>query len=71
MLSFLGFGVPRPNPAWGRMGTESQELMASEKDKWVSLLSGLAIMLVMLSMNLLSDWLRDRLDHKQWQVRPT
>ena len=67
-LSFLGASVPRPNPAWGLMVADGRELAASEKDWWVSLLPGLAIMLVVLSMNLLGDWLRDRLDPKQRQV---
>ena len=67
-LSFLGAGVPRPNPAWGLMVADGRELVASEKGWWVSLLPGLAIMLVVLSMNLLGDWLRDRLDPKQRQV---
>ena len=67
-LSFLGAGVPRPNPAWGLMVSDGRELVASEKGWWVSLLPGLAIMLVVLSMNLLGDWLRDRLDPKQRQV---
>ena len=67
-LSFLGAGVPRPNPAWGLMVADGRELVASENGWWVSLLPGLAIMLVVLSMNLLGDWLRDRLDPKQRQV---
>ena len=67
-LSFLGAGVPRPNPAWGLMVADGRELVASAKGWWVSLLPGLAIMLVVLSMNLLGDWLRDRLDPKQRQV---
>ena len=67
-LSFLGAGVPRPNPAWGLMVSDGRELVASEKGWWVSLLPGMAIMLVVLSMNLLGDWLRDRLDPKQRQV---
>ena len=54
-LSFLGAGVPRPNPAWGLMVSDGRELVASEKGWWVSLLPGMAIMLVALSMNLLGD----------------
>ncbi len=67
-LSFLGAGVPRPNPAWGLMVADGRELVASQKGWWVSLLPGMAIMLVVLSMNLMGDWLRDRLDPKQRQV---
>ena len=67
-LSFLGAGVPRPNPAWGLMVADGRQLVASSRGWWVSLLPGMAIMLVVLSMNLLGDWLRDRLDPKQRQV---
>lgn len=65
-LSFLGAGIPRPNPAWGLMVADGRELIVSHY--WVAFFPGLAIMLVVLSMNLLGDWLRDRLDPKQRQV---
>ena len=65
-LSFLGAGIPRPNPAWGLMVADGRELIVSHW--WVAFFPGLAIMLVVLSMNLLGDWLRDRLDPKQRQV---
>ena len=67
-LSFLGAGIPRPTPAWGLMVADGRELITSESGWWVSLFPGLAIMLTVLSMNLLGDWLRDRLDPKQRQV---
>ena len=67
-LSFLGAGVPRPNPAWGLMVADGRVLITSPNGWWVALFPGLAIMLVVLSMNLLGDWLRDRLDPKQRQV---
>ena len=50
------------------MISDGRELVASAEGWWVSLLPGMAIMLVVLSMNLLGDWLRDRLDPKQRQV---
>ncbi len=65
-LSFLGAGIPRPNPAWGLMVADGRELIISSW--WVSLFPGVAILLVVMSMNLLGDWLRDRLDPKQRQV---
>ena len=65
-LSFLGAGIPRPNPAWGLMVADGRELIISSW--WVSLFPGLAIMMVVMAMNLLGDWLRDRLDPKQRQV---
>ena len=67
-LSFLSVGIPPPQPAWGLMVADGRVLIASAQGWWVSLFPGLAIMLVVLSMNLLGDWLRDRLDPKQRQV---
>ena len=67
-LSFLAVGIPPPQPAWGLMVADGRVLIASAQGWWVSLFPGLAIMLVVLSMNLLGDWLRDRLDPKQRQV---
>ena len=65
-LSFLGAGIPRPNPAWGLMVSDGRELIISSW--WVSLFPGVAILLVVMSTNLLGDWLRDKLDPKQRQV---
>ena len=65
-LSFLGAGIPRPTPAWGLMVADGRELIVSHW--WVAFFPGLAILLVVLAMNLLGDWLRDRLDPKQRQV---
>ena len=67
-LSFLGAGIPPPQPAWGLMVADGRDVIASSNGWWISLFPGLAIMLVVLSMNLLGDWLRDRLDPKQRQV---
>ena len=61
-LSFLGAGLPRPTPAWGLMVADGRELIVSAW--WVSMFPGLAIMLTVLALNLLGDWLRDRLDPK-------
>ena len=65
-LSFLGAGIPRPMPAWGLMVADGRELIVSAW--WVALFPGIAIMLVVICMNLLGDWLRDRLDPKQRQI---
>ena len=67
-LSFLGAGIPPPQPAWGLMVADGRVLITSPVGWWVAMFPGLAIMLVVLSMNLLGDWLRDRLDPKQRQV---
>ena len=65
-LSFLGAGIPRPNPAWGVMVADGRELIIDSW--WVSFFPGLAILFTVLSVNLLGDWLRDRLDPKQRNV---
>ena len=65
-LSFLGVGIQRPEPAWGLMVADGREVIVSFW--WVSLFPGLAIMLTVLSLNLLGDWLRDRLDPKLKQL---
>ncbi len=62
-LSFLGAGIPRPTPAWGLMVADGRDLVVSAW--WVSFFPGVAISLVVLSLNLMGDWLRDRLDPKQ------
>ena len=62
-LSFLGAGVPRPSPAWGLMVADGRELLTSAW--WVSLVPTVAIVLTVLSINLLGDWTRDKLDPKQ------
>lgn len=65
-LSFLGVGLPPPQPAWGLMVADGRGLIASAW--WVSLFPGLAILLTVLSLNLLGDWTRDRLDPKLRQA---
>lgn len=65
-LSFLGVGIPPPTPAWGLMVSEGRQVIASAW--WVSLWPGLAILLAVLSGNLIGDWVRDRLDPKLRQV---
>lgn len=62
-LSFLGAGIPRPNPAWGLMVADGRELIT--ESWWVAFFPGVAILLTVLSFNLLGDWLRDKLDPKQ------
>jgi peptide/nickel transport system permease protein len=65
-LSFLGVGVPPPNPAWGLMIADGRGFLATAW--WISLFPGLAMLLTVLAINLLGDWLRDRLDPKLRQV---
>lgn len=65
-LSFLGVGIPPPIPAWGLMVATGRALIVSAW--WVSFFPGLAILLTVLTLNLIGDWLRDWLDPKLRQV---
>jgi peptide/nickel transport system permease protein len=60
-LSFLGLGVPPAIPTWGGMLSESRELLVSGV-WWLATIPGLAIMITVLSINLIGDWLRDFFD---------
>jgi peptide/nickel transport system permease protein len=58
-LSFLGVGVGPGTPDWGRMLVENRELL--EANPWAALAPGLAIVLTACAMNVLGDWLFERL----------
>ncbi|MBN9536215.1 MAG: hypothetical protein BGN99_05375 [Alphaproteobacteria bacterium 65-37] len=59
-LTFLGAGVPPPTPTWGGMVAEGLDFI--ESAWWISLMPGIAILLVVFAFNVLGDWLRDKLD---------
>jgi peptide/nickel transport system permease protein len=59
-LSFLGLGIQPPTPAWGSMVAAGRDVMLSAW--WVSTLPGLAIVLLVLSLNIFGEGLRDILD---------
>lgn len=60
-LSFLGLGTQPPNPSWGLMlSTSGRQYM--ESAPWLAILPGLAIMVTVLSFNMLGDTIRDVLD---------
>jgi peptide/nickel transport system permease protein len=65
-LSFIGVGVPPPRPAWGAMAASGVTYIFT--DWWLAILPGVAIVLVVMSTNLLGDWLRVRLDPKFRQL---
>ena len=65
-LSFLGAGLPPPTPTWGLMISEGRGRIAEAW--WVALIPGIAITLMVLSVNLFGDWLRDRLDPRLRQL---
>lgn len=60
-LSFLGVGVPPPEPAWGSMLADGRSMLMVG-DWSLTVLPGVCIMLVVLATQLLGDWLRIRLD---------
>lgn len=59
-LSFLGLGVQPPTPTWGNLLMDAQSTMASKP--WLTIFPGLAILLVVLSVNFIGDGLQDALD---------
>ena len=66
-LSFLGVGVPPPKPAWGLMLADGKKGMMAGY-WWLTVLPGSCIMLMVLSANLLGDWLRVKLDPQLRQL---
>ena len=65
-LGFLGLGVQAPTPEWGAMLASSRDYI--ERAPWVVTLPGLAILIAVLSVNLMGDGLRDALDPKLKKV---
>ncbi|HYU19961.1 MAG TPA: ABC transporter permease [Chloroflexota bacterium] len=59
-LSFLGVGIQPPTPTWGGMLADGKLYLRNAW--WVSTIPGVTITVVVLSINLLGDWLRDTLD---------
>jgi peptide/nickel transport system permease protein len=66
-LSFLGAGIPPPTPSWGAMMADGRSYIASAS--WLSLYPGMALVAVVLSVNMLGDWMRDYLDPKMRNLR--
>ena len=61
-ISFLGFGIQPPTPAWGSMLSESRDFLYVAW--WLAAFPGAALALTALGVNLVGDWLRDTLDPK-------
>lgn len=59
-LSFVGAGVPAPDPSWGNMLLEGKTVLYNSW--WLTVFPGLAIMATVFGVNLLGDGLRDYLD---------
>ncbi|MCX8069271.1 MAG: ABC transporter permease [Thermodesulfovibrionales bacterium] len=63
-LSFLGLGVQPPEPSWGNILTSGKDNITVAW--WLSVFPGLAIMLTVLSYNLVGEGLRDAIDPRLW-----
>lgn len=61
-LSFLGMGVPLPQPSWGTMISDGRAYL--ENAPWIVVVPGLALMFSVLAFNFLGDGVRDVLDPK-------
>ncbi len=59
-LSFLGLGIQPPTPAWGSMVSDGRDYLVTSW--WIATLPGLAILVLVLSINLFGEGLRDILD---------
>jgi peptide/nickel transport system permease protein len=62
-LSFLGVGVPPTQPSLGTLIRVGNEFLYSG-EWWIALFPGAALVVLVLSVNLLGDWLRDALNPK-------
>ena len=59
-LSFLGLGAQPPEPSWGTMVARGRDYLVTHPH--LSLAPGMAILVVVYSLNVFGDWLRDVLD---------
>ena len=59
-LSFLGLGIPKPTAAWGVMISDGRAWLLQAW--WISVFPGVAISLLIISLNLVGDWMRDTFD---------
>jgi peptide/nickel transport system permease protein len=65
-LSFLGLGVQPPDPSWGNILTSGKDNI--EVAWWLSFFPGFAILITVLSYNLIGEGLRDALDPRLWEA---
>ena len=62
-LSYLGVGVPPTQPSLGTLIRVGNEFLYSG-EWWITVFPGAALVILVLSVNLLGDWLRDALNPK-------
>lgn len=62
-LSFLGLGVQPPEPSWGNMLISGKDTL--EFAWWIAMFPGLLILVTVLALNLVGEWLQDRLDPRR------
>ena len=60
-LSFLGFGIPPPRPSWGGLLSGDTRLFMLTSP-WLAIFPGLVLAIVIISVNMFGDSLRDLLD---------
>ncbi len=59
-LSFLGLGIQPPAPSWGSIMSAGRQYV--ERAWWLTVFPGLGLFTLVMCVNVLGDWLRDRLD---------
>lgn len=66
-LSFIGLGVQPPDPSWGSMLSDGQKYVSQAW--WLATFPGIALFLLVLSVNMLGDFIRDQLDPSERSAR--
>ena len=61
-LAFIGLGVQPPTPTWGNMIQQGVDVLINAP--WISVYSGLSILITILAFNMLGDGIRDMTDPK-------
>ena len=64
-LSFLGLGVQPPTASWGSILSTGRNYVSTAW--WIATFPGVCLFLLILSVNLIGDHLRDRLDPRSWR----
>jgi peptide/nickel transport system permease protein len=65
-LSFLGFGVPPPEPTWGNILSDGKNFLFDAS--WLTVIPGTAILIVVLAFNLFGEGLREAFNPKLRQL---